>query len=86
MTVVRTLVGQSASKQVDKGRTSAPKARRRDELIWRKGSKVLHPGRPEWGMGTVLANGDNERLEVRFACGGDRILCPSLSGLQLAEQ
>lgn len=86
MTVVRTLIGQNLPQRVDKGSTGAPEARDGNDRIWRKGSKVIHPSRPEWGVGTVLANGNNERLEVRFVVGGDRVLCPSLSRLQLAEQ
>jgi len=84
MTVVRMLVGRSASDRVDKGCTSPSEPLNSGEVIWRKGSKVSHPGHPEWGSGTILADGDGERLEVRFAFGGDRVLCPSLSGVQLA--
>ncbi|SFD39644.1 DUF3553 domain-containing protein [Massilia yuzhufengensis] len=86
MTVVQALVGQSTSRPVDHDHSTSPRTANADIAHWRKGDKVSHPSRPEWGIGTVLANGDRERLEVRFANGGDRVLCPSLSNLQLVEQ
>lgn len=48
---------------------------------WNKGDRVKHPSRPEWGTGTLIADGSNERVEVRFRNGGDRVLVPSLAKL-----
>ena len=53
---------------------------------WRKGDRLTHPGHPEWGIGTVLANGDTERVEIHFEFGGERILCPSFANLIRAKR
>lgn len=86
MTVVQALIGQSTSRSGDHDRSTSPRTTNADTVLWRKGDKVSHPSRPEWGMGTVVVNGNSERLEVRFVHGGDRVLCPSLSNLQLVEK
>jgi len=86
LTIVQALVGQSTSRPADHDHPASSETVNADMAYWRRGDKVVHPDRPEWGMGKVLANGDSERVEVRFACGGDRVLCPSLSNLQLVER
>lgn len=86
MNVVQAFVKQGASKPVTNDRGRPSKATRGEKGLWQKGEKVMHPNRPEWGIGTILANGDSDRLEVRFSSGGDRVLCPLISNLQLVQQ
>jgi hypothetical protein len=49
---------------------------------WRRGDRVRHPQRPEWGEGVLTADGDIDRIEVRFEKGGDRILLPAAAALE----
>lgn len=48
---------------------------------WQKGDRVKHPLRPEWGVGTLIADGSNDRIEVNFHKVGNKILVPSMAKL-----
>ena len=55
--------------------------RSRSMPSWRKGDLVTHPARPEWGTGKLTADGNDERVQVRFQSGGDRVLAPLMAKL-----
>jgi len=49
---------------------------------WRRADRVRHLQRPEWGEGVLTADGDIDRIEVRFEKGGDRVLIPATAALE----
>ncbi|MEN1704661.1 MAG: DUF3553 domain-containing protein [Planctomycetota bacterium] len=62
------------------------------ETAWNVGQKVRHPGKPEWGTGTVQAaqwttqNGVKcQRLTVRFSKGGIKNLSTAFAKLEPAD-
>jgi hypothetical protein len=48
---------------------------------WRKGDRVAHLKRPEWGIGWLTADGTAERVDVRFEHGGDKVIAPEMAHL-----
>jgi hypothetical protein len=50
-------------------------------LQWRRGDRVRHPRWPDWGEGVLTADGNDDRIEVRFEKGGERILVPAAAAL-----
>jgi hypothetical protein len=62
------------------------------QTVFKKGDRVRHPSRPEWGTGTIsrieiLARGGTPdmRLWVRFPTTGEKALLASAAGLELVD-
>ncbi|MFG0285262.1 MAG: DUF3553 domain-containing protein [Phycisphaerales bacterium JB039] len=60
---------------------------------WRPGDRVIHTGKPEWGVGAVesaaaaVENGSPcQRLRVRFARAGTKILSTAYATLAAAQE
>jgi hypothetical protein len=62
------------------------------QTVFKKGDRVRHPSRPEWGTGTIsrietLSRGGTPdmRLWVRFPTTGEKALLASAAGLELVD-
>lgn len=53
------------------GTVIAPK---RGKMFYRKGDKVRHPIKEDWGLGKVLANSNGEKVDVFFVDAGEKTI------------
>lgn len=63
------------------------------EATYKKGDRVRHPSRPEWGIGVVakievVTRGEatDLRVWVRFPSIGEKTLLASVAGLELIDE
>ena len=43
-------------------------------MKYKKGDRVRHPSKPEWGLGEVLINSNGETVKIFFVGGGEKII------------